>query len=110
MHHSFDINLAVQYGYKEALIIHRLQVLASLRKKLDPQEGRIWVHLNMEEFCAYFPYLSRDEITQILKNLHDGEKYPPLLMARHEKNNTQKIQPVVFAFVDEEKFVKGMVA
>lgn len=110
MHHSFDINLAVQYGCKEALIIQRLQVLVGLRKKLDSQEDRSWVHLNMEEFCSYFSYLSRDEITQILKNLYDGGKYPPVLMALYEENNNKKIEPLVFAFVDEERFVKGMVA
>jgi hypothetical protein len=70
-HHSFDINLACQYGVQEALLITHFIFWISHNKRLKRnfKDGRYWMYQTQEEMVAHFPYLSRKQIMRILDRL-----------------------------------------
>lgn len=70
-HHSFDIEIAAQYGIEEAIIIHHFQHWISVNEKLNRNfiEGRTWTYQTQEEIAAHFPYLNKRKVKYTIERL-----------------------------------------
>lgn len=114
IHHTFDIDLAAEYGIQEAILIHHFQLWIRHNKSLKRNliEGKTWSYQTLEEITAHFPYIGKDRIAEVIDRLCTGR-------SRRSKNQKKEFEPVLlkrnfnkskydrttwYAFVNEEKF------
>jgi len=90
VHHSFDINLAMIYGMTEAILIHHFQHWIGVNKRLqrNSHEGRTWSYQTIDEICAHFPYLSKEDVRGALERLCNGK-------SRRQKSAEPDFEPVL---------------
>ena len=116
LHHSFDIDLATEYGPEEAIVIHHFQHWIRLNRKRNKNfiENRTWSYQTLEEIADHFPYWTLEEVRTIVERLCFGQnrrskkgiEFSPVLM----KNNFNKApfdKTSWYAFVDEDKFLNS---
>jgi hypothetical protein len=115
LHHSFDIELAGQYGIEEAIIIHHFQHWISHNKRLNRacHNSRTWSYQTLDEIAANFPYMNKSKVFDIIQKLCLGKsrksrkfefEFKPILM-KGNFNKKKYDQTVWYAFIDEEKFI-----
>lgn len=90
VHHSFDIDLASQYGIEEAILIHHFQHWIRHNKALNRNfhEGRYWTYQTLDEIEAHFPYLSKESVRAALHRLCTGK-------GRRSKKDDVDFEPVL---------------
>lgn len=73
MQHSFDIDLAVEYGVLEAVILNNLDFWISKNEanEVNFHEGRYWTFNSVRAFQDLFPYATDRKIANALKKLED---------------------------------------
>ena len=71
MQHSFDIDLAVEYGVLEAVILNNLDFWISKNEanEVNFHEGRYWTFNSVRAFQDLFPYATDRKIANALKKL-----------------------------------------
>lgn len=113
LHHSFDIDLAAEYGLEEAILIHHFQHWIQINKRLkrNSHEGKTWTYQTLNQIAAYFPYWSVDQIVTLLERLTHGKsrfqkekQYEPVLL-KGNFNKDKTDHTLWYAFVNEEKFI-----
>lgn len=114
-HHSYDVDLAVEYGPDGATLIHHFQHWISYNKKQKKNffEGRWWSYQTIKDIADWFPYWTEEEIRGILDRLTKGKnrrsdkktgEFEPVLM-KGNFNKSKFDRTVWYAFVDEEKYI-----
>lgn len=75
MEHSFDINIAKEYGITEAILLKNLYfwVKKNALNKTNAHDGRYWTFNSVKSFVGLFPYLNERQIKYALKKLRDNE-------------------------------------
>ena len=73
MQHHFDVDLAVRYGFPEAIILNHFEYWIELNEKNEKNffDGYYWTFNSMKAMCEIFPYLSEKKIRNALKHLQD---------------------------------------
>lgn len=115
VHHSFDINVAQEYGVREAILIHHFQhwIRHNKETKKNFYEGRTWSYQTLDEIAAWFPYLSKSEVFDLLERLCEGKgrrskkeelEFEPVLM-KGNYNKSSYDRTIWYAFVDESKWI-----
>lgn len=75
MNHSFDVDLAVQFGIEEAIIIENLAfwIKKNVANNKNFIEGKYWTFNSARAFNELFPYMNPSKINRVLKKLEkDG--------------------------------------
>lgn len=117
LHHSFDIDLATEYGMSEAVLIHHFQHWIRINKRLkrNSHDGRTWTYQSMNEILAHFPYWSEDDLRGVIERLCTGkgrrsqknkEDHSPILI-KGNFNKTPFDKTTWYAFIDEDRFVNS---
>lgn len=72
--HSFDVDLAVEYGLAEAIILNHLWFWIAKNKAngKHQHDGATWTYNSTKAFQALFPYLSNWQIQSALKRLREA--------------------------------------
>jgi len=101
VHHSFDVDIAAEYGIYEAVMIHHFQHWIRHNKALGQNfiDGRTWTYQTRKEIAAHYPYMSEPQVKRLLLKLVKKEV---LMTANY--NSTRFDRTKWFAFKDEEKF------
>jgi len=111
--HSFDIDVACEYGLECAILIHHFQywIAFNERNGAETRDGHRWMYQTQKEMSAHFPYLSKDRINDLLDLLTKGKT---------RKMNTQVMEPILmvgnynklsfdrtcwYAFIDEKTWL-----
>jgi hypothetical protein len=70
-HHSFDTELASEYGVHGAIIIHHFQHWINHNKQLGRNfiDGRTWSYQTQKEIAAWFPYMTTKQVRTTIDNL-----------------------------------------
>lgn len=73
MEHSFDIDIAKEYGMPCAVILKHLHYWIEKNKanRKNERDGMYWTYNSVSAFCELFPYLSKNTIIRALKKLSD---------------------------------------
>lgn len=73
MEHSFDIDIAKEYGIPCAVILKHLWywIEKNRANKKNERDGSYWTYNSVSAFCELFPYLSKNTIIRALKKLAD---------------------------------------
>lgn len=73
MEHSFDIDIAKDYGIPCAVILKHLWywIEKNRANKKNERDGSYWTYNSVSAFCELFPYLSKNTIIRALKKLAD---------------------------------------
>lgn len=116
MHHSFDIDIASQYGIDEAILIHHFQhwIKVNQRKKINFHDGKTWTYQTLEDIAAHFPYWNVDRVRTLLDILCDGKTRHTKkskvegekILVRSNHNKKKFDRTVWYAFIDESKWIK----
>lgn len=115
LHHSYDVEMACEYGPSEATIIHNFQHWITLNRtmKRNFHEGRYWTYQTLEEIAAHYPYWTKSQVFDLLERLCSGKNrkskkeksdFEPVLM-KGNFNKTTYDRTIWYAFVDEAKFL-----
>lgn len=75
MNHSFDVDLAVQFGIEEAIIIENLAfwIKKNVANNQNFIDGKYWTFNSARAFNELFPYMNPSKINRVLKKLEkDG--------------------------------------
>lgn len=105
LHHTFDIQLAQQYGIEEAILIHHFQfwIMVNIRQGVNLHEGRIWTFQKHKAMLAIFPYFkTRHKFKNLIKSLVDQGV---LITGCFNENKWDRT--TWYAFADQERFVGG---
>lgn len=116
LHHSFDIDLAAEYGIDGAIMIHHFQhwIRINGKKNINFKEGRTWSYQTLQDIADHFPYWTVEEVRTIIDRLCLGhnrrskkekEFQPVLLKGNFNKNPFDKT--LWYAFFDESKFLNS---
>lgn len=102
MEHSFDIEVAKEYGIVEAIFIKHFQFWISKNKAngVHQYEDRTWTYNSNKAFAELFPYLSTQSIRTALKHLTDKSV---VMTGNYNPNPYNKT--LWYAFVNEEKWI-----
>lgn len=75
MQHSFDVEIAKEYGLKEAILMNHLWFWIEKNKanEVHYYDGTYWTYNSVKAFNKLFPYLSERQINNTLKTLKDKE-------------------------------------
>lgn len=73
MQHSFDVEIAKEYGLKEAILMNHLWFWIEKNKanEVHYYDGTYWTYNSVKAFNKLFPYLSERQINNTLKTLKD---------------------------------------
>lgn len=73
MQHSFDVEIAKEYGLKEAILMNHLWFWIEKNKanEIHYYDGTYWTYNSVKAFNKLFPYLSESQINNTLKELKD---------------------------------------
>lgn len=104
LHHSFDVELAAQYGIEPAILIHHFQHWIKYNKTLGRnfKEGRTWTYQTRKEIAAHFPYWTENQIRRYIDKLVECR-----VIVKGNFNKSLMDNTIWYAFADEEKFTSG---
>ena len=73
--HSFDIDIAIEYGVNCAIIIQNLYYWIKKNEANEKHfhDGKYWTYSSVKAFEKLFPYWSSKQITSILHKLEESE-------------------------------------
>lgn len=73
MQHSFDIDIAKEYGILEAILLNNLEFWISKNKAngTNYHDGFYWTYNSTRAFNELFPYVSQRQIQNALKHLKE---------------------------------------
>lgn len=99
LHHSFDIQLAQEFGIEEAILIHHFQHWIRINKKLgrNLKERQSWSYQSQKELQAHFPYMTLETIKYTLEKLIDRG-----ILIRKNFNKNPIDKTWWYAFVKED--------
>ena len=102
-HHSFDINIAAEYGIEEAIIIHHFQhwIGINARANRNFHEGRFWTYQTYAQIAENFPYLNERKIKYAIRCLVEKKV---LITGNFNKSKFDKT--VWYAFENQKMFTK----
>lgn len=102
LHHSFDVNLASQYGIPEALLIHHFQhwVMVNKRLKQNLHEDRTWTYQTLKQIAAHFPYFSVKQVERLINKLVTMK-----ILRKGNFNKKKFDQTVWYCFENEDIFM-----
>lgn len=103
MIHSFDIELAQEFGLDEAIMISNFQfwISKNIANGRHEYEGRFWTYNSIPAFVKIFPYWTEKQVRRILDSL---VVQGVLIKGNHGKNGYDRT--LWYAFLDESKFLK----
>jgi len=102
MNHSFDIEIAKEYGVDEAIMINNFQFWIMKNKANGKHEydGKTWTYNTAKALSLLFPYWSSKQCTRVINNLVDNGV---LLLGHYSINSYDRTN--WYAFNAEEKFL-----
>ncbi len=102
MEHSFDIDVAKEYGILEAVIIRNFQYWIAKNKanKENFKDDHYWTYNSTAALCELFPYASKD---QLIKRINVLVEKGVLIKGHYNDNPTDRT--TWFAFADEGKWI-----
>lgn len=73
MQHSFDVDIAKEYGIHCAIILNHLEFWIAKNKANNQNffDGRFWTYNSTEAFTELFPYFTQRQIKYALQKLRD---------------------------------------
>lgn len=73
MYHSFDVDIAADYGIPEAIFLCNIYfwVKQNTLNKHNYFEGRYWTYNSLSAYTGLFPYMSKSTIQRAIKHLKD---------------------------------------
>lgn len=74
MEHSFDIEIAQEYGIECAIIIKHLYYWIEKNRVCDKHfyDGRYWTYGSIKAFCELFPYIGEKKMRNAFQKLEDS--------------------------------------
>lgn len=102
MEHSFDIEVAQEYGIAEAIFIKHFQFWIAKNKAngSHQHDNRTWTYNSNKAFAELFPYLSTQSIRTSLKHLTERG-----VIITGNYNDNPYIKTLWYAFADENKWI-----
>lgn len=102
MEHSFDIEVAQEYGVHEAIFIKHFQFWISKNKANGTHlhDCRTWTYNSNKAFTELFPYMSQKTIRTTLDHLKDKG-----ILITGNYNDNPHNRTLWYAFANEEKWI-----
>ena len=91
MHHSFDVDIAVEFGLKDSILLQHLIFWLQKNKANNKNyyDEHYWTYSSMKAFSELFPYFSEKEIRGIIGRL---KKKNVLLIGNYNETKYDRTQ------------------
>lgn len=101
MNHSFDIDLATEYGMAKAVLIENMAfwLKKNIANKKNRHDGFHWTYNTAESFAELFPYMNTKTIARHLKELEEKDG---ILKSSKEYNKMKIDRTKWYTIVDSE--------
>lgn len=102
MEHSFDIEVAEEYGIHEAIFIKHFQfwIVKNKANGIHQHDDRTWTYNSNKAFTKLFPYMSQKTIRTTLDHLKDKG-----VLITGNYNDNPHNRTLWYAFANEEKWI-----
>jgi len=102
MEHSFSVELAIDFGIQEAVLIRHFQfwILKNRSCKKHKYENRTWTYGSAKELSTLFPYLSPKQVERTIKRLVDSG-----VILTKQMNVSDWDRTLWYAFVNEKQML-----
>jgi hypothetical protein len=102
MNHSFDVEVAKQYGVPQAIIIANFQhwISYNAANGTNYHEGRYWTYNSHKALAEIFPYFSESQCKRIIQSLVDAG-----VLLRKCFNQRSFDKTNWYTFIDIKKFI-----
>ena len=73
MNHTFDVDIAIEYGADVAVIVSNLEywIMKNKANKTHIHDGKVWTYNSVKAFSELFPYWTDNQIRRILATMKD---------------------------------------
>lgn len=98
MQHSFDVDIAVQYGILEAVLLNNLWhwIKKNEANEVNFFEGRYWTYNSTKAYARLFPYVSQKQIQRALSHLKEED-----VLVTGNFNKSSYDRTLWYAFTDK---------
>lgn len=98
MEHSFDVDIAKEYGVNEAIVLRHFQfwILHNKANETNFYEGRHWTYNSRKALSEIFPYFSVDQLVRIINKLVDAG-----ILMKGNFNDNKMDRSLWYAFTDK---------
>lgn len=74
MNHSFDVDVASEYGVNAAIIFNNISFLCKHNEAngINFRDGKYWTYNSRKAYCTVYPYLTEKQIRTALERLVEG--------------------------------------
>lgn len=108
MEHSFDIEIAQEYGMECAIVIKHLYYWIEKNRVCDKHfyDGRYWTYGSIKSFCELFPYIGEKKMRNVFQKLEENGL---LITGNYNKSQYDRTKWYTltgkgFAIIRKEKF------
>lgn len=104
-HFSFDVDVAMQYGVDEAILIRSFEYWIGLNKSnnKNQHDGRYWTYNSMRGLANFFPFWTDKQVARVVKSLINQEAIICGNYNQHKYDRT-----IWYAFENEDKMLEGV--
>jgi hypothetical protein len=101
MEHSFNIEVAQEYGVNAAIVLRHLQfwIIKNKTHNKNFHDGRYWTYYSVSAFTKIFPYLTKKQVRRALQVLIDHN-----VILKGDYNKFKNTKTCWYAFVEESSF------
>ena len=101
MEHSFNIDIAKEYGMFEAVLYNHFLFWIKKNKAngKNYKDGRFWTYSSIKALCDLFPYMTKNQIEYSIKKLIDNKV---LLKAVYNDNSYDRTSWYAFCKEPED--------
>jgi hypothetical protein len=107
MNYQFDMNVAVEYGDREAIFIKNFQfwIIKNKANEKHAHDDRTWTYNSIKSFAAIFPCYTEKQIRRILESLISQG-----VLITGNYNQKGYDQTTWYAFKDEKKWIEPFIS
>lgn len=98
MEHSFNVDIAKEYGIEEAIFIHNMYfwIKKNAANNVHLYDGRRWTYNSAKAYAELFPYMNENKIYRVIKSLTSYD-----IIVKGNYNDNKYLQTSWYAFTDK---------
>jgi hypothetical protein len=102
MCHIFDVDTAIKYGMKEAVIISNFQfwISKNYAEGINQYDGRTWTYNTVDSLLKLFPYMTLKSIRNAIENLIKND-----VLIKGNYNKVAYDRTIWYAFKNENEWL-----
>ena len=102
MNHSFNVEIATQYGIEKAILIENFFFWVSKNKANNKNmyEGRAYTYNTAEAFAELFPYMTESKIARLLREMEQDGLIISRQFGKYDRTKSYTLGDIALSFFE----------